>query len=290
MGPPSDAPMHMEVDPAWQWGFGILHFVVAGLVVFSAARGPVRARDWRELAFRMTILFSGAMGAVIFEGAIDRGGNLWYAEDGAWPLVEYWGVHVPLWVAPVYLWFIGGGSLWIIQRIRAGSRPRDFLVIFGGIAVADLLLEIPIIKIAKLYTYYGDTQPFYSQDWFPLPLWFITTNRVFDLVPALLILVLMTASKSKWIILAIPPVMWGSMYVSYGFVTWPVISALQTGGSELETHLAATYTIVLGLATTFAGAHLAPKLRDFMRHHDRDVREAAAKAESLQQEKVTSPA
>lgn len=275
MPPPSNAPVQMVVDPTWQWVFGVLHFSVAAAVVFFAARGPVRQRDWRELAFRMTILFSGALGAVVFEGAVDRAINLWYAEHGAWPLMQLWGVHVPLWVAPVYLWFIGGGSLWIIQRIRAGSRPRDYLIIFASIAVADLLLEVPIIKIAKLYTYYGDNQPFFSQQWFPLPLWLIVTNRLFDLVPALLVVLLMSF-RSKWVIAAIPVVMFGSMYVSYAFVVWPTIAALHSGASLLQSHLAATYTILVGLAATFAGAHLAPRMQNLMAHHDLAARRAAA--------------
>lgn len=275
MAPPLDAPVSMVVDPMWQWIFGVLHFGVAALVVYFAARGPLRQGNWRELVFRMTVLFSGALGAVVFEGAVDRAGKLWYAEYGAWPLMQLWGTHVPLWVAPVYLWFIGGGSLWIIQRIRAGSRPRDYLVIFGGIAVADLMLEIPIIKIAKLYTYYGDNQPFFSQAWFPLPLWFITTNRLFDLVPAMLIVLLMSF-RSRWVIAAIPVVMFGSMYVSYAFVTWPVIAALHSGASPLWAHLAASYTIVVGLAATFAGAQLAPRMQYLMAHHDLAARAPVA--------------
>lgn len=267
MNPPEDAPVWMVVNPTWQWIFGVLHFGVAGLTIYLAARNPVRYRDWWELLFRMVILFSGALGAVVFEGAVDRAGKLWYAEIRSWHMVEFWGTHVPLWVAPVYLWFIGGGSLFIIQRIRNGCRSRDFLFIFGGIAIADLLLEIPIIKIAGLYTYYGDNQPFFNEHWFPLPLWFISTNRLFDLVPALLILVLMSF-KTKWVIAAIPVVMFGSMYVSYGFVAWPTVSALHSGASSPTAHLAATYTILVGVGATFVGAKLAPKMRDIMAHHD----------------------
>lgn len=267
MPPPVGAPIDMVVDPTWQWIFGGLHFAVAAWVVYYSARTPVRQKDWRELAFRMTVLFSGALGAVIFEPAVDRAGNLWYAEIGAWPLSNMWGIHVPLWVAPVYLWFIGGGSLVIVDRIRKGVRSRDYLLIFAGIAVADLLLEVPIIKIAKLYTYWGDNQPFYSQDWFPLPLWFIFTNRVFDLAPALLLVVLMSF-KSKWVIAGIPMLMFGSMYVSYGVVSWPVVAALHNGASPLVAHLAATYTIVVATLITIAGARLAPRMKDLMAHHD----------------------
>ncbi len=267
MNPPLDAPVDMVVNPLWQWIFGILHFGIAGLSVYLALRNPLRYRDGWEVLFRAAILCSGALGAVVFEGAVDRAGKLWYAEYGARPLVQFWGTHVPLWVAPVYLWFIGGALLFIIQRVRNGCRPRDFLYIFGGIAVADLLLEVPIIKIAKLYTYYGGNQPFFNQHWFPLPLWFISTNRLFDLVPALLILLLMSF-RTKWVIAMIPAVMFGSMYVSYAFVTWPTVAALHSGASPLVAGLAATYTIVVGVAATFAGAQLAPRMTNIMSHHD----------------------
>ena len=267
MNPPVDAPIDMVVNPLWQWIFGVLHFGVAGLTIYLALRNPMRHRDWWEVLFRTVILCSGALGAVFFEGAVDRAGKLWYAEHGAWPLVQFWGTHVPLWVSPVYLWFIGGGSLFIIQRVRNGCRPRDFLYIFGGIAIADVMLEVPIIKIAKLYTYYGDNQPFFNEHWFPLPLWFISTNRLFDLVPALLIMLLMSF-RTKWVIAAIPFVMFGSMYVSYAFVTWPTVSALHCGASPQVAALAATYTIVLGVAATFAGAQLAPRMTNIMAHHD----------------------
>jgi hypothetical protein len=136
-----------------------------------------------------------------------------------------------------------------------------------GIAIADLLLEIPIIKIAKLYTYYGDNQPFFNQHWFPLPLWFISTNRLFDLVPALVILLLMSF-RTKWVISAIPFVMFGSMYASYAFVTWPTVSALHSGTSPRVAALAAAYTIVVGVAATFAGAQLAPRMTNIMIYHD----------------------
>jgi hypothetical protein len=263
MNTPAGAPIDMAADPTWQWIFGLLHFGLAGLTIFLAARGPVRERNWAELRFRMLVLLGGALGSVFFEAAVDRSGQLWYAEIGAWHLVTMYGVSVPLWVMPVYLWFLGGGTLYIILRIRSGARPRDFIKIFVYIAVADMLLEIPIIKLAGLYTYWGHTQPYYSQDWFPLPLWYITTNRWFDLLPALVVLLLMS-TRVRHIEWSIPVVMVVSCYVTYGSVTWPVVNALQNGAGKPVTWLAGTATIVLGVGATYIGAHLAPKLRHSM--------------------------
>jgi hypothetical protein len=261
----------MYADPTWQWSFTVLHSIVAVLVVYFAVRGPARVRDWREVAFRLAVLFSAPLGAIFFEPAIDRGGVLWYAEKGAWKISEIWGISIPLWVAVCYLWFLGGGALVIIQRVRAGAPTRQYLAIFAGIGVADLLMEVPILKFGKLFTYYGDTQPFYSQEWFPLPLWFLTTNRVLDLVPAFLVLLVMSAFRSKWIIATIPIVMVSGMYVSYAAVTWPTMTVLHNGGDRLETHLAAVLTIALGLGTTYLCAHLAPRMQHFMDHHTRQA-------------------
>jgi hypothetical protein len=263
MNPPAGAPVEMVVDPAWQWAFGSLHFALAALTIYVAARGPVRERNWAELRFRMLVLFGGALGAIFFEGAIDRGGQLWYADIGAWHLTTLYGVKVPLWVMPVYLWFLGGGALFIIQKIRGGARPRDFIAIFAYITVADFALEIPLIKMAGLYQYWGDTQPFFHHDWFPLPLWYVTTNRWFDLLPAMIILILMS-TRIRHIEWTIPVVMVASCYVTYGSVTWPVIAALQNGWSETATWFAGGLTIVLGLGATYLGAHLAPRLRHTM--------------------------
>jgi len=263
MTPPAGAPTDMLVNPTWQWVFGSLHFGLAALTIYLAARGPLRSRNWAELRFRMLVLVGGALGSLFFEGAIDRGGQLWYADRGAWHLTTLYGVSVPLWVMPVYLWFLGGGALFIVQRIRAGARPKDFILIFLGIAVADFALEIPLIKVAGLYRYWGDTQPFFHSDWCPLPLWFVSTNRWFDLLPAMIVLLLMS-TRIRHIEWSIPLVMVASCYITYGSVTWPVIASLQNRWSEGVTWCAGGLTIVLGLGATYLGAHLAPRLRHCM--------------------------
>jgi len=58
------------------------------------------------------------------------------------------------------------------------------------------------------------------------------------------------------------------MYVSYAFVSWPTMSAIHSGASPRVAALAATYTVVLGVAATFAGAQLAPRMTNIMIHHD----------------------
>jgi hypothetical protein len=115
---PLHAPTALTVDAGWQWGFGIFHCAVALLVIWLFNRGPARERDWVEVRFRMLVLIGGGLGAVLFEGAVDRAGNLWYAVPGQWQMITLFGIHVPLWVAPVYLWFAGGFALFTILKVR----------------------------------------------------------------------------------------------------------------------------------------------------------------------------
>ncbi|MHB8693810.1 MAG: hypothetical protein ACYDHH_21440, partial [Solirubrobacteraceae bacterium] len=266
----------------WQWGFGIFHFAVALLVIALAARSPVRQRNWAELRFRWLVLFGAALGAVFFEGAVDRGGNLWYAVPGQWKMIALFGIHVPLWVAPVYLWFAGGFALWTIHAVRSGAGVKTFYKIAGTLMVADVCFEIPIVRFAKLYVYYGHAQPLFNANWFPLPGWYITTNMFFVLLPALLVLAVMSSGRRhiEW---TIPLVMIAACYMCYGSVTWPVVAAMQDGLSKLDTTLAALLTMALGLVAVYVSARAAPKLRHAMDWYE-TPKEASA------EESTTAPA
>ena len=76
--------------------------------------------------------------------------------------------------------------------------------------------------------------------------------------------------RTKWIDrTAIPVMMFGSMYVSYAFVAWLTVTALHSGVSPLTAYLARRTPIIVGVGGTFVGAHMAPKMMNIMRHHDR---------------------
>jgi hypothetical protein len=263
MRSPPHAPVHLIVSSGWQWGFGIFHFAVAILVSYLFNRGPARERNWAEVRFRMLVLIGGGLGAVFFEGAVDRAGNLWYALPGQWKMIAFFGIHVPLWVAPVYLWFAGGFALFTILQIRKGAGVATFAKIAGALVLADMGFEIPIVRFAKLYVYYGHNQPLFNANWFPLPAWYITTNMFFVLLPALLVMAVMASGRRRieW---TIPFVMIAACYMCYGSVAWPVVAAMQDGLSKLDTTLAALLTMALGCTATYVSAHVAPKLRHAM--------------------------
>lgn len=73
------------------------------------------------------------------------------------------GHSVPLWMFPVYFWFIGGQTVYIVHRLHAGASVRDMWRLYAVFCAMDAALELPI-----LYAYFG-SQPFWDADWFPLP-------------------------------------------------------------------------------------------------------------------------
>jgi hypothetical protein len=131
------------------------------------------------------------------------------------------------------------------------------------LVLADIGFEIPIVRFAKLYVYYGHTQPLFNAKWFPLPDWYITTNMFFVLLPALLVLAVM-ASGRRGVEWTIPFVMVAACYMCYGSVTWPVVAAMQNGLGTLDTTLAALVTMALGCFATYIACQLAPKLHHAM--------------------------
>ena len=56
-------------------------------------------------------------------------------------------------------------------------RPGDLTALLGE--STDVVAQ-RIVRFAKLYVYYGHTQPLFNASWFPLPGWYITTNMFFD--------------------------------------------------------------------------------------------------------------
>lgn len=271
--PQVGAPIDMVADPTWQLAFGILHFAIAGLVVAYAAKTPIKEKNWNELLFRMMVLLGATLSAYFFEAAIDRAGQLWYAEIGAWPMSDFWGVRVPLWVAPVYTWFLGGGALILIHAVRTGAPRNFYYKVFLGIVIADLLLEVPIILMGGLYAYWGDTQPFFHELYFPVPAWYLFVNRFFDFFPAMMVLLVMSSGK-KWAVWTIPFVMIAGAYGSYALTTWPVIIALQNDGSIIMTHIGGALTIGLALLGTYICVISAPKLQHAMDWMNQDKTES----------------
>lgn len=234
------APTDMVMSSTAQWVFTLLHFAVAiGLTTWL----------WRRLgraqaAVAVLILVGGGL-SILAEPFFDRLGFIWHARVGQWTFVELFGHSVPLWMLPVYYWFIGGQTIFLITRIRAGTSLRGMLKLSAGFALADGLLELPILYAGGVYTYFGH-QPFYDAGWFPLPGWYIVANGVLPITAAAAVVLLgsLQDRRARWLIpLAIPM----SIFAVYASFAWPVWAALDANMSTFVSYAAGTATILLAL-------------------------------------------
>jgi hypothetical protein len=146
---------------------------------------------------------------------------------------------------PVYYWFIGGQTLLVVQRVRAGARVADLWRLYGLFCVMDFLLELPILYIGGVYTYFGN-QPFWSSTWFPLPGWYAALNGLLPLAAAaaVLLLVSLRGRGHRW---SIPLVVPMAIFAVYAATAWPVWAALNSNTGRLVSDLCGTLTIALGV-------------------------------------------
>jgi hypothetical protein len=292
--PPSDAPIDLAVDPGWQLVLGGAQIVLATVVVYLAMRRPVRERNWRELRFRVLVLLGGALSSITFEPAVDRVTKIWWAtQGGPWPLAEVAGLSIPLWVLGVYLWWFGGGTLYMVLQIREGAPPRFYLKFLGAVTIAQVLLEVPILRFAHAYVYYGN-QPLGDGHFWPLPVWNMTSPWLLMIPPAIVIVGLLSLPERGQSYL-IPAVVPACYLGAYGFAIAPTVWALHSDVSNLERHLAGVVTVLLGVGLTALAISICGRLRDVVHpsHGLIDLgsgnRDGDARSQRRQTSEVTAP-
>jgi hypothetical protein len=243
--PASDAPVNMVMSSAAQWLFTIVHFAIAiGVTVWVL-------RHWKGAQARLAllVLIGGGL-SVLAEPFFDRLGMIWHASVGQWTLLVVYGHHTPLWMLPVYYWFIGGQTLLVVQRLRAGAGVRDLWKLYGLFCVMDFLLELPILYIGGVYTYFGN-QPFWSSTWFPLPGWYVMLNGLLPLAAAGAVMLLLSL-KRRGHLWSIPIAIPMAIFAVYSATAWPVWAALNSNVSRAVSYLCGALTVALGAFT----AHL----------------------------------
>jgi hypothetical protein len=255
MPPPDGAPTTMTVDGPIQLAVTVIFFLVAVIVTVLVLRGG----DPRVTRFRILVLVGGAV-TVLFEPAIDRLGNIWYAHEGGhWQLFELYGIHVGLWALPVYYWFLGGQTLYTLRRFKEGVKRTDIWRLYLLFVAMDALFEITVLKTGGIYTYWGDHQPFWNADWFPLPGWYLAINGLLPLMAAAFVMLVLLSRDDRmhW---TIPMVIPMSMFALYAMTAWPAIAAVQSDVSVFVAYLLGGVTIGLALFTVFMASRLLPRL------------------------------
>lgn len=257
-----EAPVDTVVNTTHQWIFMMVFSIALLVAMVSTLRDPIRRSDWTEVGFRALIFVGSGLMAIVVEPAIDRMGGLWYSgQGGVWSIVQLFGITIPVWVVPCYMSSIGWLIIAATDRLRRGATAMHVWQITGFIFVANLLVEMPILWLTRLYTYYGSNQPLFSHSWFPVPGWYYTTNVVFVLVPAFLLAMIarMNEPRLRWLT---PVVVLSGGYAGYALVAWPTIAALNSGVGGVMGNLIGLATMVLGFVAIYLAGRWAPLARD----------------------------
>ncbi len=233
-------PTELAVNPVAQWVITAIQFAAAVIATLWILRGQ-SGQEWR---LRLLVLVGGGL-SVLFEPFADRMGMIWHAAVGQWTLLHQYGHSVPVWMGATYYWFCGGQTLFVVQKIRAGADAAQLWKLYWVFLAMDAVLEIPILWITDIYTYFGN-QPFWWPPLFPLPAWYLVLNALLPLAAARAVMLLLGLAK-PWYLWLIPAAIPMSVFAIYGATAWPMWAALNSEAGSGVSYVAGTLTILLGL-------------------------------------------
>lgn len=264
-----EAPTHLAVGQTEE-------LITLALFAVGAIAGTwfvLRGRRGHALAYRSLVLLGSAV-CIVFEPVIDRTGGIWYADRGHnISLPEMWGIHVGVHMVLAYYVFLGVVTLLVVDALKRGSlTARRIWTLYGGIIVLALALEMPVLFLTHVYTYYGTNQPFFSGSWLPEPLWYPFVNATLPFSMAAVVMA-PTALGRRWHMWLLPILMPMGLFAIYLAPAFPVLTALNSTGSLAAGYVGAVITIAFSLLTVHLMSLGLPKLAAVASEEPETVRE-----------------
>jgi hypothetical protein len=235
LSPIAQPPNGLEMHAVGQTIFTI--FVTAIWVVAIA----LTVRYWRRhhSTVPLLLLAAGTI-CIVFEPIVDVLGMCFFPRSNQWVGLEIFGRPIPMFMYPVYSWFVGGQAILVWHLLQRGMTRRRIWQLWLTIMVVNVFLETPGL-LMDVYVYYG-SQPF--NPW-GLPLWWPPVNAGMPIVAGYLVYrtaPLLRGWKSL-LILALLPMADG---VANAATAWPVWITLNTNLGMAATYPAALLTLGLG--------------------------------------------
>ena len=230
-------PTHMVMPGVQQAVFTAFIFLPLGVALGIAVRNLIRG----EGPVLLLCLAGGAIAAV-FEPIVDVLGLVFFPRQGSWIAFETMGRPVPLLIAFVYPWYVGGQGYLAYRLFQRGIDRRGVFQLWAIFFAVNIALETPGL-IANVYTYYG-RQPF---DFWGFPLWWGFVNPVMPLIAGALILRVRPYLGSGWRLLGIIPLIPVADGLANAGVAWPMWATLNTDLPSVATYAAAIVTLGLAL-------------------------------------------
>jgi hypothetical protein len=233
-------PVDMVMPHAAQTFFLVANIVVCVIAVIFAER--FRRSSGSPVGF--LLLLAGAA-TVINEPVVDTLGLCWFAANGAIPLFKAWGVTIPVFMLPVYCWYVGGQALIAFSAMAKGATTIQLFRLYGIFALVNIALEVPGLNMG-IYAYSG-YPPFQALGF---PFWWPVCNALMPIVMAALVFRLLpylTGFRCLWVIL-IGPMAAG---MTNGAIAVPVWVSLNSGVPLWGTYIASLLSLCLGLTLAF---------------------------------------
>src|SRR5579859_4627115 len=162
---PMTAPVEMVMPQAPQLWMNILNWGLVAVVLVVALN------HWRKRgsAIGIWLVLGGAL-TTLNEPIVDVLGKCWFPAIGSQVLLKAWGVSIPIYMVPVYAWYVGGQAFLAYHLYEKGLSRRGLFGLYAAFAVVNMFLEIPGLNLpVPMYSYYGN-QPLLL---FRFPLWWI---------------------------------------------------------------------------------------------------------------------
>jgi len=252
---PSDAPVDLRVgdfEEFFVFGMALLVAIVSTAILLRGRRG------W-DLRFHLLVLAGSAL-CIVFEPALASVGGFWYATVGQnLGLIQLWGVTVGAHMLVLYYVFLGVTALFIVRYVRQGASDGDLFRLYGAIVALAIVLELPILFLTDVYTYYGANQPFFDSDWFPLPLWYPVLNGTLPFCMAMLAM-LIASSGERWHLWLIPVLMPAYLFGIYFAMGWPALTVINTDVSKGVAYIGGLGTMGLSVLMMHFQSVALPRL------------------------------
>jgi hypothetical protein len=233
-------PVHMVMPHGAQAVFTIANVIplaVVAIVAFRYARAHRTALPF--------CLLAGGLASVLLEPIVDVLGLCWFPANGQWTAFQAFDVSIPLYMLPVYAWFVGGQAFLLYWWLQRGVTKRQLFLIWVGIALVNAAVEIPGLWI-RVYTYYGD-QPFSV---LRFPLWWTFCNTLMPMMAAAFAYKLAPVLRG-WRLALLIPLVPMSDGLANGAVSWPTWLALNSGHGYGLTYPAAVVSLGLSAIAVY---------------------------------------
>jgi hypothetical protein len=235
LSPVAQPPSGLEMNAVGQTIFTI------GVTAVWVIAIALAVRHWRRHHSTVPLLMLvGGTICILFEPVVDVLGMCWFPRQNQWIGLEAFGRPIPMFMYPVYSWFVGGQAILVWYLLRRGMNRSQLWSCWFAIMAVNVVLETPGL-LMDVYTYYG-SQPF--NPW-GLPLWWAPVNALMPIVAGYLVyrIAPLLQGWKTLLIVALLPMADG---IANAATAWPVWLTLNTNLGMAATYPAAILSFGLG--------------------------------------------